>query len=268
MEVITSGEYKKLLKEVGISYLGATKQSAKMMASFRHNVNTYCVYLAPYNLSGRNVCPMGEHCAPHCLNESGHNKIEKFSSKNTIEKSRIKKTNLFYDDRETFMKLLIYEIAKEQRYAISHGMDFAVRLNGTSDLSPVAYKYNGMNILEIFPTIQFYDYTKVPNRFNLLSVYQNYDITFSFDGYNWDDCEYYLKRGGKVAVVFESKVFPTSFKGFPLVDAHDYDMRYLDPKGHVCWLPYHPTTKDYVSGKYVAPDTPFVIKADDPNIIY
>ena len=58
-------------------------------------------------------------------------------------------------------------------------MNFSVRLNGTSDLSPEQFHLEGVNILEIFPEVQFYDYTKVYKRIELTKKYTNYDITFS-----------------------------------------------------------------------------------------
>jgi hypothetical protein len=40
-----------------------------------------------------------------------------------------------------------------------------VRLNGTSDIPFENIKFmDGKNIFELFPEIQFYDYTKIPNR--------------------------------------------------------------------------------------------------------
>jgi hypothetical protein len=118
--------------------------------------------------------------------------------------------------------------------------------------------------LELFPDVQFYDYTKVYNRIALMEKYSNYDLTFSYDGYNWEECEKFLQHGGKVAVVFysENGTLPTEFKGYNVVDANGYDMRYLDPKGSIMGLHYHKTANDYKSGHFVKPNTPFVIDLD------
>ena len=203
--------YGKALKAVGFNYLGGLKKSAKMMKSYTHNVATYCVYLAPANMAGRtkkgtriNVCPMSQHCKELCLNSAGHNKADILANgkddikHSLINISRIKKTKLFYNDRDLYMDILIHEINRDRSYAERHGMEFSVRLNGTSDLSPEIMKKDGKNILEIFPDVQFYDYTKVYNRTKLMKFYPNYDITFSYDGYNWDQCEQFLNDGGKV----------------------------------------------------------------------
>ena len=261
--------YGKALNEIGVSYLGNVAQSMKMRLSFENGTMTYCLYLAPWNMSGHNTCPKGQHCHEFCLNGSGQNKCDTLArgvEGSKINHSRIKKTNLFYNDRARFMEILIHEIESKRARAKRLGYDFSVRLNGTSDLSPLAFKdpISGKNILELFPDVQFYDYTKVYNRVKLMEQYPNYDLTFSYDGYNWDECEKFLQNGGKVAVVFysENGTLPTEFKGYNVVDANGYDMRYLDPKGSIMGLHYHKTANDYKSGHFVKPQTPFVIDLD------
>ena len=273
--------YGKALKAAGFNYLGGLKKSAKMMKSYTHNVATYCVYLAPANMAGRtkkgtriNVCPMSQHCKELCLNSAGHNKADILSNgkenikQSLINISRIKKTKLFYNDRDLYMDILIHEINRDRSYAERHGMEFSVRLNGTSDLSPEIMKKDGKNILEIFPDVQFYDYTKVYNRTKLMKFYPNYDITFSYDGYNWDQCEQFLNDGGKVAVVFDSETMPKIYKGYKVIDANGYDMRYLDPKGCIMGLEFHPIAKD---GKVLYAkdiDDPFVVKTENnPDVV-
>lgn len=273
--------YGKALKAAGFNYLGGLKKSAKMMKSYTHNVATYGVYLAPANLAGRtkkgtriNVCPMSQHCKDLCLNSAGHNKADILSNgkenikQSLINISRIKKTKLFYNDRDLYMDILIHEINRDRSYAERHGMEFSVRLNCTSDLSPEIMKKDGKNILEIFPDVQFYDYTKVYNRTKLMKFYPNYDITFSYDGYNWDQCEQFLNDGGKVAVVFDSETMPKTYKGYKVIDANGYDMRYLDPKGCIMGLEFHPIAKD---GKVIHAkdiDDPFVVKTENnPDVV-
>lgn len=264
--------YTKAKKELGISYLGNVAQSMKMRLSYENGTMTYCLYLAPWNMSGYNVCPKGQHCHEFCLNGSGQNKCDELSrgvEGSFINRSRIKKTRLFYENKAHFMDILIHEIATKKAKAERLGYEFSVRLNGTSDISPLAFRdpKSGKNILELFPTIQFYDYTKVYSRIKLMGQYSNYDLTFSYDGYNWDECEKFLQHGGKVAVVFysEGNVLPTKFRGFDVVDANGYDMRYLDPKGTIMGLHYHKTANDYKSGRFVKPNTPFVVDLESEN---
>lgn len=148
--------YGRELKNLGISYLGNVAQSMKMRLSYENGTMTYCIYLAPANMSGHNVCPKSEHCRAFCLNGSGQNKCDELSrgvDGSKINQSRIKKTKLFYDDRALFMNLLIHEIKRYKAKAKKMCMGFSVRLNGTSDLSPVLFKdpKTGLNLLELFP---------------------------------------------------------------------------------------------------------------------
>lgn len=263
-------------KMCGFTYLGATHQSAKMRYSYNANVATYCIYLAPSDMSGYKVCPNDEHCRQFCLNGAGQNKCDILArgvEHSIINKSRIKKTRLFYENKELFLRIMIAEIVREHDKAWKKGMGFAVRINGTSDLSPEAFHHpnvcNDANILQIFPTIQFYDYTKVATRIPLQNKYQNYDLTLSYTGYNWSDCKSYLDMGGKVAVVFESeKTLPVLFRGYPIHDANGYDMRYLDPSGHIMGLHYHRVAANYVNGKYVRPNTKFIVPEDSEECIW
>ena len=266
--------YGRELKNLGISYLGSVAQSMKMRLSYENGTMTYCLYLAPANMSGYNVCPKSEHCKAFCLNGSGQNKCDELSrgvEGSKINQSRIKKTKLFFQNRVLFMNLLIHEIKRYKAKAERLGMGFSVRLNGTSDLSPVLFKdpESGLNLLELFPDVQFYDYTKVYNRIKLMAQYPNYDLTFSYDGFNADDCERFLQNGGRVAVVFFDEKLPKYFKGYKVVNGNDFDMRYLDPKGCVVGLHYHKTANDYYidpndgKRKFRVPETPFVVKIND-----
>lgn len=268
----------KALKEVGVSYLGATKQSAKLMYSYNNGVETYGIYLAPATLArdskhkNINVCPFSQQCADSCLAGAGHNKVAILAQKGAagltkIDQARIKKTHLFYDDREKFMRILISEIRSAKARAEKNGKGFAIRLNCTSDLSPEIFVLDGKNILEIFPDVQFYDYTKVPQRLNLIGKYKNYFLTYSYDGTPFSEqvAKQYLANGGQVAVVYDicdengKQTLPKEWWGYDVVDANGYDMRYLDGNC-VAGLHYHRVGKDYVNGEYRPKQTPFIVR--------
>lgn len=262
-------ELKQIYKELGISYLGSVAQSAKLRLSKNNGTMTYCIYLAPSDMSGYNVCPNSTYCREHCLNGSGNNKADTLAhgvENSKINRARIKKTRLFYKNRPLFMRIMIAEIQKYKDRAARLGFDFSVRINGTSDLSPLLFvNEDGKNILELFNDVQFYDYTKVPSRIKLAQKYDNYFLVLSYNGHNWDECETFLKNGGNVAVVFFDEI-PQTWKGWPVCDGNKFDMRYLDPKQHIVGLKYHRTAADYyvnASGKRVfqVPKTDFVVFA-------
>ena len=271
--------YTRCLHDLGISYVGSVCQSTKMKLSYKNGTMTYCLYLAPATMAGRtdkglpiNVCPNSKYCASFCLNGSGQNKCDELSrgiKGSKINISRIKKTRLFYNNRALFMRMLIHEIKVKRELARKKGMDFSIRLNGTSDLSPEIFidPDSGKNVLELFDDVNMYDYTKCKTRIRLMKKYKNYDLTLSYNGHNWDDCEEFLKAGGKVAVVFYGGKLPKKFNGWKVIDANNYDMRYLDEPKTICGLHYHKVASDYkvINGKrtFVEPQSEFIVKECD-----
>ena len=106
-----------------------------------------------------------------------------------------------------------------------------VRLNGTSDI-----KLENYGIIQAFPNVQFYDYTKLSNRRN---VPANYDLTFSYSGVPAFQNQVRIAVAAQMrfAVVFRSRAivndllaFNATFHDLPLVDGDDTDIRHIDPK--------------------------------------
>jgi len=224
-------------KETGLNYLGSVNMTTKHVKAYQYNELVYGLYLAPAKLSGYEVCPMrSNECTELCLNGSGMSVIHE----DHINYSRIKKTKLFFEHREFFMNWLIAEIETVRKKAEKLGYRFSIRLNNTSDISPESFYINkdgkSVNILQLYPNVQFYDYTKVPKRVELTQKYPNYDITFSYSGFNMDTCIKMLSNGIRVAMVFKN--VPETFMGFKVIDGDEYDMRYLDPNNVIVGLKY------------------------------
>jgi hypothetical protein len=235
-------EYKTMTQSkqvTGLSYIGMSNNSSKHMKAYSYNEMVYTIYFSPAKMSGYEVCPMRTpECTLSCLNESGHNRMD--IHKNGINNSRIKKTKMFFEDREFLVRWIIDEIKNSKKKAEKLGYRFSVRLNNTSDISPELFYINDngvkKNLLQIFSDVQFYDYTKVPNRIELTQKYSNYDLTFSYSGHNWDDCLRMLKNNVRVSVVFDR--LPETYKGFKVIDGDKYDMRYLDEPNVIVGLKY------------------------------
>jgi hypothetical protein len=221
---------KEMYEQVGFNYLGKANHSAKMAKSGKYNELVYSVYLASSDASGYNVCPMANvFCKNACLNYAGYGRY------NNIQQSRIKKTRLFFENRELFMKILFHEIEKYRKKAIKEQKRFSVRFNATSDINLKQLKLNGVNVLEQFPGVQFYDYTKVYKYLFLANEYSNLDMTFSYSGENWDECQSALDNGFRVSAIFQEQL-PDYFRGYPVIDGDSYDMRYLDPNNVIVGL--------------------------------
>jgi hypothetical protein len=189
---------------------------------------TFIMHLAPSTLSGYNTCPMAsEGCASACLNTAGRGRFT------ATQEARIRKTRWFFEDRETFMAQLVKDITAAVRKAEREGFTPVFRLNGTSDIRWENVPVNGFaNIMEMFPTLTFYDYTKLSNRRNIPS---NYHLTFSRSESNEIDALHILANGVmNVAVVFDT--LPTKWAGVKVIDGTETDLRFLDEQGVVVGL--------------------------------
>jgi len=234
----TQGAAKRLTR---LSYVGNINSSAKMIKNKKVSNNyTYIVYLAPAKTSGYNVCVMSTpECRATCLAESGHAKMELTAGKKIIHDARIKKTKMFFENREFFMDWIIAEMRSFQKKAAKDGYFFSARLNGTSDIDWQNVLVDGKTIFEIYPDVQFYDYTKVASKFD--NRPSNYHLTFSYTGRNWEQCEALLKAGENVAVVFNTKKkkpLPATFKGYEVIDGDLTDYRPNDGNGVIVGLRY------------------------------
>jgi hypothetical protein len=247
-------------KDTKLSYLGGVSTSSKIAKSEKLNTLTYVLYLAPADLSGFNVCPKHTtECKRLCLNESGHNRMDIHN--NTINKARVKKTQLFFNNRTFFTQWLYSEILAYKHKADTLGYKFSVRLNGTSDLALETFKIGNQNILQLLPNIQFYDYTKVLNRYKLLTKYKNYHLTFSYSGKNWNECITALANNMNVAVVFENTL-PKKYKGYKVINGDLSDLRYTDKKNVIVGLKYKKVRINNIK------DSEFIIKTNDKDCIY
>jgi hypothetical protein len=235
MEFTTKTQAKRL---TGLSYLGSISKTVKHKKSIKYGELTYSLYLAPAKSSGYEVCPgRTAECTRLCLNESGMNTMVRNDKGDVINRSRIQKTKLFFEDHEFFMKWLIFEINAGITKAERMGLLFSVRLNNTSDINPIEFQLNGLNIIEIFPDVQFYDYSKIKERAELMKIYKNYDLTFSFNGYNLANCMTMLQNKVRVAMVFKKKI-PESYLGYRVIDGDKYDMRHRDDEPTIVGLKY------------------------------
>jgi len=254
MEFKSISQAKKL---TGLSYLGMVNNSTKHEKAYKYDELVYTLYLSPAKMSGYEVCPMRtKECTQLCLNESGRNKMD--TKENKINQSRIKKTKLFFEDRQFFMRWLIEELSIAKNRAENEGLHFSVRLNNTSDLSPESFYLDidgtKKNILELFPETQFYDYTKVPKRVELVKKYKNYDVTFSYSGNNLQDCISMLNNNVRVAVVF--KEVPDKFWGRKVINGDMYDMRYRDDRDVIVGLKFKRVRNKLVdTNKFVIQET-------------
>jgi len=197
---------------------------------------SFILHLAPADLSGRETCPKRTAgCTAACLNTAGRGGMfKKGENTNMIQKARIRKTEYFFNDRAGFLADLAADIRKGIKFAEKQGLIPVFRLNGTSDLSWEKY-----GIIEQFPQVQFYDYTKVLGR--KVKHLQNYHLTFSKADGNDADVAEALMQGMSVVAVYDA--IP---EGVPSAD--ETDLRFLDPKGIMLGLKAKGRAKKDYSG--------------------
>jgi len=219
--------------------------NAKTIKGAKLGYITYILYMSAHtqNSKGINICShASKGCAASCLVGSGFGGMY-----TNVQQGRINKTEYFLSSRIEFLTQLKEEIEK----AIAKNKDKAIpvfRLNGTSDLPYEKYTiFNGKNIFELFPDVQFYDYTKNWKRFEKV-LPSNYHLTFSRSETNHDKCIELLKQGVNVAMVFD--MIPESYEGFKVINADKDDLRFLDEKGGViCGLKYKKMTARNANNK-------------------
>jgi hypothetical protein len=117
------------------------------------------------------------------------------------------------------------------------------RLNGTSDIRWENVPVGGFpNIMTMFSDVQFYDYTKLPNRKHIPA---NYHLTFSLADGNEVASIAAIDNGMNVAAVFRNKSTVAHYmangivlgsKHVPVTRGDDTDLRFLDVPGHVIAL--------------------------------
>jgi hypothetical protein len=199
---------------------------------------TYILYMSSYtaNSKGINLCShASKGCAESCLVGSG------FGGMYTgVMKGRMAKSDYFLNDRVEFLQQLKKEITKAVEKHKKDGAIVTIRLNGTTDIRYEKFRiFDGLNIFEIFPDVQFYDYTKNYIRFDS-PLPANYHLTFSRSETNHSKAMELLGKGINVAMVFDK--LPDTYEGFKVINADLDDLRFLDPKGVICGLKYKKMT--------------------------
>lgn len=200
----------------------------KLMKGEKKGYLSFVLHLSPADVSGYETCPKRTAgCTSACLNTAGRGGMFKPGGTNTIQEARKRKTKMFFEQRDEFMAALEADIRLGIKQAEKKGMIPAFRLNGTSDLAWEKY-----GIIQKFPEVQFYDYTKIRNR--KVADLPNYHLTFSKADGNDMDVRLVASTGMNVAVVFDK--LPATYIGREVIDGDDTDLRFLDKKGVVVGL--------------------------------
>jgi len=193
---------------------------AKTVKGLPFGYLTGILYMAPHTIAGgKTMCPFSTAgCRAVCLYTAGRGGF------NSVQQARIRKTKEFQADADAFVTKLVADVDELRSMAERKGLVPAVRLNGTTDIL-----WEKFGIMEQFPRITFYDYTKFPPNLRD-NLPPNYHLTYSFSeakhaekwSFDW------LERGINTAVVFAGGL-PDSFLQRHVIDGDESDLRFTDP---------------------------------------
>jgi hypothetical protein len=225
--------FKAQLKAEGLPYktiLG--ESSAKTIKGQKIGFLTAICYLVP----NEKLCPHAKlaGCFDACLKSSGRGAFD------SVQIARQSKTDFFHTHQRAFMLSMCADVWSLKRKAHRLGLTPLVRPNGTSDIPWENILIDGQTIFQIFPEVQFYDYTKHPSRNLEGKTAGNYDLTYSFSAITPKPIS--IKglsnpANRRTAVVFMKQAdIPKSFRGWPVVDGDDTDVRHIEPTGVVVAL--------------------------------
>jgi hypothetical protein len=208
--------------------------STKIVKSETVGQLTGIFYGAPSTVSGYDVCAFASAgCKIACLYSAGRGVFT------TVQAARIRKTKMFFEDRPGFMTQVIKDVEALIRKAKREKLAPSVRMNGTSDIKWEKISCGcHKNLMEHFPELVWYDYTKIPIRYRQ-NLPANYSLTFSVNESNLPEALEALKLGTNIAVVFrldDDGNLPEFFHGYRVIDGDKHDARYLDETGVVIGL--------------------------------
>lgn len=197
------------------------------------------------NLSKINLCKNATTgCSTACTYHQGIFKNALFH-KNKVKQARLKRTLKFLTQRNEFFAQLIKEINSLQRKAKRNNLKVAISLNGTSDIlwekesftfKEVEYK----NIMELFPEINFFDYTKYNILKSRKKMPKNYHLTYSRAGMqrgslvdDWEVLKDYLNKKINIAIVCTNDIknrllSNSTYDGYLIINGDEYHNRIKD----------------------------------------
>ena len=245
--------------------------------------------LAPSDLSGYQLCPFASKgCRGACLNVSGQGAIGlDLYGLNHCQVARIRRARYVMAEPTAAMADIVRELESCERYALKIGMPLAFRFNVLSDLRPETMECyrDGVrfpNLMEAFPDVTFYDYTKAPTQWRRDLCERshpwpsNYSLTFSLSESNGEQAAEELANGVNVAVPFTT---PTTKKtaadgskeyrhALPpsamlngviaaVIDGDATDLRFKDPRGVIVGL----RAKGTKAGKAGGVEAGFILAA-------
>lgn len=242
---LSSEEMGVIAKRVTSGCYWLSTQNPKTLKGVADGYITATLSFAPADISDTTVCFNYKECRDTCLFHQGRGQMK------NVRNARIKKTNLFFDNKEDAALEIHCEIRKinNRLKRIPNSPLLAVRLNCFSDLKWEELRFDslgGETLFEANPEVQFYDYTKIPKGYRDAweDMPINYHLTYSWDGTarGADYAQEILDMGYNIAVVLTKDNYKLFIKNlevtkgdslrkhsYTLMDNEVSDNRFLDP---------------------------------------
>jgi hypothetical protein len=198
--------------------------SAKIDKSQNDEWVNVVMYLEPD--ADKSICLGASNgCRETCIKRTGMMAMPVQSA------ARLERTKLFLSDPVAFKAQLVKELSSKLKSATKQGKRLAARLNGTSDI-------DWSDIYAMFPTVQFYEYTKRADLARKLNTIDNVDVTMSrHEKHKPERIKMLTDQGVNVAVVFDDKrPMPATYQGIQVINGDEHDRRFDDPKGVIVGL--------------------------------
>lgn len=218
---------------------GILGTSSKVERAGGLDVLTVVAYLAPDGVTpGGTLCPWAtDGCRSACLAENTGR-----MSMGNVAPGRTRKALLWRLFPMHFVAGLQRELRRHVGRAARLGKAPAVRLNGTTDIR--WERYRGV-LMDVFPQVSFYDYTKAPARARgLSSMPSNYVLCYSVSerAESLSEARRYIAAGHGAAIVVAgtsetkkaakvaaaSVIDAGSYFGMPTSDGDAHDFRPAD----------------------------------------
>jgi hypothetical protein len=246
--------------DLGLGANDIFSDSVKLSYSMEYGYYTPGLYLASGRVArmGKDLCPWASNgCRENCLLVSGSREmmvptalavmdaIDTGAPLSAPTNLSLLRTYLWRFGYDEFMSLIREAIQRKAEKAVRNGVNLAIRLNTTSDIS---WEDDATGVIQEHDDIIFYDYTKNPHRAlkfidDLDNWPKNYNICFSYSEVNLAWSLILLRKGVNVTIPFDESIgrqpwdynptkrksiLPQTFLGHTVIDGDLYDPRFID----------------------------------------
>lgn len=144
-------------------------QNTKMKKSSTKDITIY-----NFGISAVKSCPYAGDCKVGCYANTG---CYRFGNVKSVFDSRLELTK-----QKNFTDVVYPQLRELLNKATKRNKSLMIRLHDSGDFYSKEYLMKWIRIMELFPTIKFYAYTKSIPFFKGIRIPKNFKVVFSFGG--------------------------------------------------------------------------------------